>query len=95
MRAKYRGAKSALTESFRYGPRTADLASRILALDSNHAPTIKGRGIDDPSRDAEQCYLSRTNAGLVEKALAAGASGEPLHFAATGPDYNPWTPYRF
>jgi superfamily I DNA/RNA helicase len=91
-----RGEILTLTQSFRYGPRAADLASRILALDSDHAPTIVGRGIDDPEHDGGRCYLSRTNAGLVEEALAAGAGGKPLHFAATvPPDYNPWTPYRF
>ena len=88
-----------LTESFRYGPRTADLATRILSLGSKQAPTITGRGIDNPQSDGGHCcYLSRTNAGPIDAALSTVENhrGGTVHFAATrAPDWSPRLAYKF
>src|SRR5271165_6319001 len=45
--AQIDGIKRSLTESFRYGPRAADVASKILSLGCQHKVKIIGRGKDE------------------------------------------------
>lgn len=87
-----------LTESFRYGPRTAGFAAQVLSLDSENVVRIVGRGTDDPFTDGAHCYLARTNAGLVDQVLSV-LEAKPegtIYFAATkAPDYSPRIAYKF
>ena len=93
------GIKRSLTESFRYGPRAADIASKILSLGCQHKVKIIGRGEDEPNPNpASRCYLSRTNATLMDEALST-LSGNPhsvIHFAGTNAinRYDPTVPYK-
>jgi len=93
------GIKRSLTESFRYGPRAADVASKILSLGCQHKVKIIGRGKDEPNPNpASRCYLSRTNATLMDEALST-LSGNPhsvIHFAGTNAinRYDPTVPYK-
>jgi F-box protein, helicase, 18 len=95
------GTRKTLTESFRYGPRTARIATQILTH-NNDDPTrirIVGRGVDDAEADGSHCYLSRTNAGLVDSVRSTMQSDPRAaiyHFAATkAPEWNPELPYKF
>jgi F-box protein 18 (helicase) len=93
------GVKRSLTESFRYGPRTADVAVKILSLGCEKEAAITARGKDEPHVTASsRCYLARTNAALMDQAIAT-LDSDPrgiLHFAGTNPRsrYDPTVPYK-
>lgn len=140
---KLDGVRRSLTESFRYGPRTASIAAKILSLGRERKAVITGRGTDsspeghiapsghsadsprprsgaqespsgavEPSAKGDgsaasgnghapgttRCYLARTNAALVDEAMAAlGVNPEAtLHFAGTSASsaYDPTVPYK-
>ena len=93
------GVKRSLTESFRYGPRAADVAAKILSLGCEKKAAITGRGKDEPNMThGSRCYLARTNAALMDQAIAT-LDGNPhgiLHFAGTSSisRYDPTVPYK-
>jgi F-box protein, helicase, 18 len=95
------GTRKTLTESFRYGPRTARIATQILTHNNDDPDRIRiiGRGVDDAEVDGSHCFLSRTNAGLVDRVRSTMESDprtSTYHFAATkGPEWNPELPYKF
>jgi uncharacterized protein involved in tolerance to divalent cations len=93
------GVRKSLTESFRYGPRAADVASKILSLGCEEKIKIVGRGKDEQNANhGSRCYLSRTNAALMDVALSTLASNphSVIHFAGTNPinRYDPTVPYK-
>jgi F-box protein, helicase, 18 len=92
------GVRRTLTESFRYGPRAAGVAAKILSLGREHKAALTGRGSDDPAAGGARCYLARTNAALIDEALAALAAHPEatLHFAGTSAAgrYDPTVPYK-
>jgi F-box protein 18 (helicase) len=100
---RIKGEIRLLSESFRFGPRTAAIATQILSVgnhpDQNEQPVIiSGRGSDDSNIEGSHCYLARTNAGLVERVLEIlrANPGARVHFAATkAPDWDPTFPYKF
>jgi superfamily I DNA/RNA helicase len=90
-----------LTHSFRFGPRTAQIANRILrygAPEGTCQHHIIGLGVDDPSAEGTTCYLARTNAELLRAAAERIREnpGLKIHFAATSDDqeWSPEIPYR-
>ena len=95
------GTRKTLTESFRYGPRTARIATQILTHNNDDPTRIRliGRGVDNAEVNGSHCYLSRTNAGLVDRVRSTMESAPRTaiyHFAATkGPEWNPELPYKF
>ena len=97
--AEIDGVKRSLTESFRYGPRAADVAAKILSLGCEKKAAITGRGKDEPNvTHGSRCYLARTNAALMDQAIAT-LDGNPhgiLHFAGTNSisRYDPTVPYK-
>ena len=97
--AQINGIKRSLTESFRYGPRAADVASKILSLGCQQKVKITGRGKDNPnSKEGSKCYLSRTNASLMDTALSTLSSNpqSTIHFAGTTAlnRYDPTVAYK-
>jgi F-box protein, helicase, 18 len=93
------GIQKALTESFRYGPRAADAASKILSLGCETKMKIIGRGKDESHpAQGSKCYLSRTNATLMDEALSTLAANPhaTIHFAGTNAinRYDPTVPYK-
>jgi F-box protein, helicase, 18 len=69
--AQVDGIRRSLTESFRCGPRAADVASKILSLGCQQKVKIIGRGKDEPNpKEGSRCYLARTNASLMDAALS-------------------------
>ena len=98
-RGRIDGTKKALTESFRYGPRAADVASKILSLGCETKMKIIGRGKDEPEPvQGFKCYLSRTNAALMNEALSTLTVNPhaTIHFAGTTAinRYDPTVPYK-
>jgi F-box protein 18 (helicase) len=97
--ARIDGVKKSLTESFRYGPRVADAASKILSLGCEKKMKILGRGTDEPRQmQGSKCYLSRTNATLMNEALSTLTANPQasIHFAGTNAinRYDPTAPYK-
>jgi F-box protein, helicase, 18 len=97
--AQIDGIKKSLTESFRYGPRAADAASKILSLGCEKKMKILGRGADEPRpSQGSRCYLSRTNATLMNEALSSLTANPhaSIHFAGTNAvnRYDPTVPYK-
>lgn len=92
---KFRGAINAmatvkptmtfpLTQSFRFGPRVARIASELLSA-FHHEPTpVEGLGPDTamaaPPEAAPRAFLSRTNAMVFQHAVNAIRSGQSLGF---------------
>ena len=81
----------ALTESFRFGPKIAARASRVLSLLPNTDTRLVGRGGDDTGESV--AFLSRTNGVLIGHAAETGG---PIHFAGTTEHngYNPMVRYK-
>jgi F-box protein, helicase, 18 len=98
--AQVDGIRRSLTESFRYGPRAADVASKILSLGCQQKVKIIGRGKDEPNlKEGSRCYLARTNASLMDAALSTLSTSNPyavIHFAGTTAinRYDPTVPYK-
>ena len=97
--AQIDGIKRSLTESFRYGPRAADVASKILSLGCQQKIKIVGRGKDDPNvKDGSKCYLSRTNASLMDTALSTLRAIHSQPFISPAPSalnrYDPTVAYK-
>jgi F-box protein, helicase, 18 len=92
------GVRKALTESFRYGPRGADIAGKILSLGREERFKITGRGKDQSAVGGSRCYLARTNATLMDQAIATLESNPAavINFAGTNPinHYDPTVPYK-
>lgn len=95
----FRGAQNALdqiqgdafslTQSFRFGPAIAQLASSIILLKKGNEP-LKGLGREtviqrgSPPLGARSLYLARTNTGLFERALRDAKAGRSLYFVGGG-----------
>lgn len=65
-----------LTQSWRFGPRTATLANLVLSQLKNETLELQGMGSDktwDPSKP--YAYLARTNAELIAQAVASQGEG--------------------
>lgn len=92
------GVRNSLTESFRYGPRAADVAGKILSLGREHKFKIIGRGKDQPDGPGSRCYLARTNATLMDQAISTLESHPEatINFAGTNAinRYDPTVPYK-
>lgn len=68
-----------LTQSWRFGPKTADIANFILSELKGERLEIQGMGQDIPYKSGGQLtYLSRTNADLLKR--AASVMGEGVHW---------------
>lgn len=91
-----------LTESFRYGPRTARIATQILTHNNDDPERIRivGRGADNsevsgftllPCQDERRV----SGSGSIHQ-VDSNRHVTTYHFAATkGPDWNPELPYKF
>lgn len=90
---QFRGARNAmraidgerfhLTQSWRFGPRIAHVANRILAEKGEDAMVIGMRDqgeIASVDTSAPFTTICRTNAGVFEFAAEAASNGECLHF---------------
>jgi superfamily I DNA/RNA helicase len=88
--------KFVLTECFRFPQFIANHANAILHEFKREKNRLIGRGRDH-STDGPPAFISRTNAGLLERAITAVAQGKSINFAATtaGSDWNPYVPYKF
>lgn len=65
-----------LTQSWRFGPRTADIANFILSELKGETLSIQGMGEDRPfDPNSPVTYLSRTNADLLQRAVAVNGKG--------------------
>lgn len=86
-----------LTESFRFPQNIADAASRLLNDFKGDPVRLIGRGAGRSAHIPSQCFVARTNAGLVQKAASLIQRGERLHFAATreADGFRPTVPYKF
>ncbi len=88
--------KYTLTESFRFTQGVADFANVILGTFKGEKNRLVGRGKGirplGPS-----AFLSRTNSGLIERAIESVADGLKINFAATtaNADWSPYLPYKF
>ena len=85
-----------LTESWRFGSKTAAAASALLSDYKQDRVTIVGRGPKKGDKPTN-CILARTNGSLLFRALTEVRRGCKVHFAATGQrdNWSPRTPYRF
>lgn len=92
---KFRGAMNAmdavrpsqsfpLTQSFRFGPRVARLASELLAAFHHETLPVEGLGPDTlisaPPESAARAVLARTNATVFHHAVCAIRAGQSLGF---------------
>jgi superfamily I DNA/RNA helicase len=76
------GVEARLTQSFRFGPRIAEHASRLLAAMGESIPVRGMPGITDVVSDPDwqtNAVLHRTNAGVVETIAERLACGETVH----------------
>lgn len=65
-----------LSHTWRFGPRTADIANTILAHLKNEIVPIIGRGKDAPMQGQQRMtLLARTNAQLFKEAVANNGAG--------------------
>lgn len=95
----FRGAKNAmeffasagatvikLTNTWRFGPKTAMLANALLSTYKDEKARIVGKGHDEPYHDgAPVAFLARTNAQLF--ALAATRRGEDTYWIGGSKNY--------
>lgn len=72
-----------LTNTFRFGPKTADIANDLLRFFKNESHLITGLGSDVPRpatlAQGEAAVLARTNAQLFAEAVAQG-NGRGVHW---------------
>ena len=93
---KFRGAINAmdtvnasqefpLTQSFRFGPRVARIATELLSEFHGEIMPVEGLGPDTviapPPEGAAYTLVARTNATVFHEAVVAVRSGKPLGFA--------------
>lgn len=65
-----------LTQSWRFGPKTAALANLVLSEFKGSSLALEGMGADHPWDHHQQyAYLARTNAGLIAQAVAVNGQG--------------------
>lgn len=88
--------RAILSQSFRFPQNVADQASLLLREFKAEPVKIVGRG--NPIRpDGPAAFLSRTNAGLIDRAVELMQSGYKINFSATKAEarWDPHVPYRF
>ena len=74
-----------LTQSWRFGKRTAAVANLILGELKGERLQIEGMGRDEPYQKQVRAFLSRTNADLLSR--AASVRGEGVHWVGGPQSY--------
>ena len=92
--AKLATDRFVISECFRFPQAHADAAAAVLKRMKNIDAPLKGRGTGEWSAEPSHAILARTNARLINRAMAIKG---PMHFAATDSrtGYSPFGPYRF
>ena len=85
-----------LSESFRFPQLIADQANAILSTFKREQSKLLGRG-DGKHPVGPAAFLSRTNGGLMERAIEAVQRRKKINFAATSlkTNWSPFIPYKF
>jgi len=94
--AKLASQRYVLTESFRFSQVIADYANRILHQFKGEKHCLIGRASGERPA-GPPAYLSRTNAGLIGRAIEEVRAGHSINFAATNAmtGWNPYSAYKF